>query len=77
MLPPERSEDWPPKALKEVDLRDTPIEDACLYGLATIPSLRILRIGQCENLSHQAIESFRQERPDVELDMETEHRPGL
>lgn len=75
-LPRERNEYWPPKALEEVDLRKTPIDDSSLDGLATIPSLRILRIGQCENLTDRAVQAFRQKRPDVEIDMKTEHRPG-
>ena len=34
---PDNSENWPPNSLKEVDLRETPIDNACLDGLGDNP----------------------------------------
>lgn len=77
IAPGNKGGNWPPKALKEVDLRDTLIDDACLRDLATIPSLRVVRIGECDNLTYQAVRALRRARPEVQVDMESVHRPGL
>jgi hypothetical protein len=64
-----------PPSLVEVDLRDTQIGDDWLTELAKLQHLKILRIGECKNLSAKAKVAFRKERPDVELDEGSVHRP--
>ena len=53
--------------LHEVDVRRTQIDDQWLESLAEVPSLRILRVAGCENLTDEAVAAFRKARPDVEL----------
>ena len=57
--------DMPP--VHEIDLRKTQIGDPWLEQLAKIKTLRILRIGGCENLTTDGIIRFREARPEVEV----------
>jgi len=65
-----------PPSVVEVDLRDTPIDDEWLEHLAKLPKLKVLRIGECKNLTDEAKARFRKDRPDVKLDEVSVHRPG-
>jgi hypothetical protein len=66
---------WPPPALYEVDVRDTDVSSEWLNRLAAVRTLRIVRIGQCRNISKETKSAFRQKRPDIQLDAQTLHRP--
>lgn len=71
----EPSDSWPPPALYEVDVRDTGVTGAWLERLTTVPTLRIVRIGECWKISKESKSTFRQRRPDIQLDERTLHRP--
>jgi hypothetical protein len=66
---------WPPTSLYEMDVRDTEVTGAWLTRLAAIPTLRIVRIGECWKVSEEFKSAFRQNRPDIQLDEQTLHRP--
>ena len=51
--------------LREVDVRRSGIEDKYLDLLAEVPTLRILRIADCEDLTPQGIARFKSARPEV------------
>lgn len=51
--------------LHEVDVRRSGIEDKGLDLLATVPTLRILRIAGCADLTPQGIARFKSARPEV------------
>ena len=66
-----------PPNLVEVDLRDTQINDAWLLCLAKLEHLKVVRMSECANLTEEGKAAFRRQRPDVELDEKTLHRPGM
>jgi hypothetical protein len=65
------------RSLREIDIRDTTVNAEAFARLRSIPSLRVVRVGECPNLSRDAISDFRLARPDVNVDEESVHRPGL
>ncbi len=72
----EPSSSWPPPALYELDVRATEVSGDWLTRLADIPTLRIVRIGQCRKIREESKAMFRQSRPEIQLDDQTLHRPS-